>query len=74
MQNRYSGDIGDFSKLGLLRALLPCGIPIGINWYLVPDETHNGDGRHVKYLEKEGRTGENTQEMAQESIEPSGRC
>ena len=53
MQNRYTGDIGDFSKLGLLRALLPCSIPIGINWYLVPDETHNSDGRHVKYLEKE---------------------
>lgn len=52
MQNRYSGDIGDFSKLGLLRALIPCGLPIGINWYLVPDETHNDDGRHVKYLEK----------------------
>ena len=53
MQNRYSGDIGDFSKLGLLRALIPCGFPIGINWYLVPNETHNDDGRHVKYLEKE---------------------
>ena len=53
MQNRYSGDIGDFSKLGLLRALLSCNIPIGINWYLVPDETHNSDGRHVKYLERD---------------------
>ena len=53
MQNRYSGDIGDFSKLGLLRALRPCNIPIGINWYLVPDETHNSDGRHVKYLERD---------------------
>ena len=52
MQNRYSGDIGDFSKLGLLRALLPCGLLIGINWYLVPDETHNSDGGHVKYLEQ----------------------
>ena len=53
MQNRYTGDIGDYSKLGLLRALLPCNIPIGINWYLVPDETHNSDGRHVKYLERD---------------------
>lgn len=53
MQNRYSGDIGDFSKLGLLRALIPCGIPIGINWYLVPDETHNSDGRYVQYLDKD---------------------
>lgn len=53
MQNRYSGDIGDFSKLGLLRALQVCNIPIGINWYLVPDETHNSDGCHVSYLEKD---------------------
>lgn len=53
MQNRYSGDIGDFSKLGLLRSLRSTNIPIGINWYLVPDETHNSDGRHVKYLEKD---------------------
>ena len=53
MQNRYSGDIGDFSKLGLLRALVPCNIPIGINWYLVPDDEKKGDGRHVEYLENE---------------------
>jgi len=53
MQNRYAGDIGDFSKLGILRSLFSCGLTIGINWYLTPDETHNGDGRHIKYLEKE---------------------
>ncbi len=53
MQNRYAGDIGDFSKLGILRALHASGLTIGVNWYLVPDETHNGDGRHVGYLEKE---------------------
>ncbi len=50
MQNRYTGDIGDFSKLGLLRALRRAGFSIGLNWYLTPDETHNGDGRHVDYL------------------------
>ncbi len=50
MQNRYTGDIGDFSKLGLLRALGSAGFSIGLNWYLTPDETHNGDGRHVDYL------------------------
>ena len=51
MQNRYAGDIGDFSKLGLLRALQASGLSIGVNWYLVPDETHNDDGRYVQYLE-----------------------
>ena len=50
MQNRYTGDIGDFSKLGLLRALQSAGFSIGLNWYLTPDETHNSDGRHVDYL------------------------
>lgn len=49
MQNRYTGDIGDHSKLGLLRTLQSAGFSIGLNWYLTPDETHNGDGRHVNY-------------------------
>ena len=50
MQNRYTGDIGDFGKLGLLRQLSRTGLSIGVNWYLTPDETHNGDGRHIGYL------------------------
>lgn len=53
MQNRYTGDIGDFSKLGLLRALQSVGFSIGLNWYLTPDETHNSDGRHVNYLHQD---------------------
>ena len=53
MQNRYSGDIGDYSKLGLLRALRSAGFSIGLNWYLTPDETHNSDGRHVNYLHQD---------------------
>lgn len=52
MQNRYVGDIGDFGKLGLLRALSSKGLSIGVNWYLTTDESHNGDGRHVDYLAK----------------------
>ena len=43
MQNRYTGDIGDFGKLGLLRVLQESGLTIGVNWYLVPDENHNSD-------------------------------
>ncbi len=50
MQNRYAGDIGDFGKIGLLRALRASGLTIGVNWYLVPNETHNDDGRYVQYL------------------------
>ena len=53
MQNRYTGDIGDFGKLGLLRQLSRTGLSIGVNWYLTPDETHNGDGRHIGYLKND---------------------
>lgn len=53
MQNRYTGDIGDFGKLGLLRQLRLTGLSIGVNWYLTPDETHNGDGRHIAYLKND---------------------
>lgn len=51
MQNRYTGDIGDFSKLGLLRQL-SARLSIGVNWYLVPDEGHSRDGQHINYLTK----------------------
>ena len=50
MQNRYVGDIGDYLKLGILRALSP-GYHLGVAWWLFPDEAHNGDGRHIGYLE-----------------------
>ena len=53
MQNRYTGDIGDFGKLGLLRALHESRFSIGVNWYLTPDEAHNSDGRYIKYLDNE---------------------
>ena len=49
MQNRYCGDVGDFGKLGLLRFIARTGLKIGINWYLVPDEKHNSDGKHIGY-------------------------
>ena len=43
MQNRYVGDIGDYLKLGILRALSP-GYRLGVAWWLFPDEAHNGMG------------------------------
>ena len=51
MQNRYVGDIGDYLKLGILRALSP-GFHLGIVWWLLPDESHNRDGRHISYLNR----------------------
>jgi hypothetical protein len=53
MQDRYFGDIGDFAKYGLLRAVTT-GEPalrLAVLWYLVPDESHNDDGRHIDYLQ-----------------------
>lgn len=49
MQNRYTGDIGDFAKYGLLR-VLTAGERLGVAWYLYPDESHNEDGKHTSYL------------------------
>ena len=45
MQNRYSGDMGDFGKFLLLKHLFPTE-SIATIWYLYPDETHNNDGSH----------------------------
>jgi hypothetical protein len=51
MQNRYVGDVGDFAKFALLRAITrDTKLRIAIIWYLYADEDHNSDGRHVSYL------------------------
>lgn len=50
MQNRYAGDVGDFGKLGMLRHITKSGLKMGVNWYLVPNEFHNYDGKHINYL------------------------
>ena len=53
VQDRYFGDIGDFAKFGLLRGVVANdpAFRLGVLWYLVPDESHTNDGRHVAYLE-----------------------
>jgi hypothetical protein len=43
MQNRYVSDIGDYLKLGILRALSP-RYRLGVAWWPYPDEDHNGNG------------------------------
>jgi hypothetical protein len=48
MQDRYAGDVGDFSKFGLLRRL-GRDRALGVVWYLYPNEG-NRDGRHIEYL------------------------
>ena len=53
MQNRYTGDIGDYVKYGLLRKLAE-GQRLGVAWYLFPDESNTGDGSHTEYLKRPG--------------------
>jgi hypothetical protein len=55
MQDRYVGDVGDFGKYGLLRALSgpsngKPALSLGVVWYLVPAEGNNGDGSKIQYL------------------------
>jgi len=53
MQDRYVGDIGDFVKYGLLRAIRGSR-RLGVAWYLHPDGGPAGDGRHTDYLQHRG--------------------
>lgn len=57
MQNCYVGDIGDFGKYGLLKALGGDDLRLGVVWYLNPDEKKRpeqerltGDGSLMRYL------------------------
>jgi len=53
MQDRYSGDVGDFGKFSFLRCVFgDWQKRIGVIWYLFPDESHNNDGGHIDYLRK----------------------
>lgn len=54
MQHRYTGDVGDFGKFGLLRKL--CNgrpaLKLGVVWYLTDSGNETkADGKHVRYLE-----------------------
>lgn len=59
MQNRYTADVGDFGKYGLLRAITgvhPAGLPrlsLGVVWYLTDSVMEQGDpagdGKHTVY-------------------------
>ena len=52
MQDAYAGDIGDFAKYGLLRALCR-ERRLGVAWYLHPSAPRaqaGGDGRFTQYL------------------------
>lgn len=48
MKNQYVGDIGDYGKYALLRALA-CQHSVGVNWYLTPGDGRS-DGKFTEYL------------------------
>lgn len=51
MRHPYVGDVGDFGKYGLLRALSTTdGMSLGVVWYLTDCTEHNNDGKHDGYL------------------------
>ncbi len=45
MQDRFTGDAGDFGKYGLLRALIHPPLRLGIIWYRTPDGFSGGGRR-----------------------------
>lgn len=49
MQDRYTGNIGDYGKLGLLCCLAAAGLRVGVNWYRTPDADHNENGQFTHY-------------------------
>ena len=52
MKNQYFGDINDYRKYGLLRAILQAsGLPMLVAWMLTPDDGST-DGQFVSYLQK----------------------
>ena len=49
MKNQYACDIGDYTKLGLLRCIQKTSLNLGVNWYLTPDDGRS-DGKFTEYL------------------------
>src|SRR5512140_547619 len=55
MQDRYAGDVGDFGKFAVLRALAT-DRALGVCWYRCSGAGEaNNDGRHVAYLDQPER-------------------
>ena len=54
MKNQYFGDINDYRKYGLLRAMLGQSVTTTICWMLTPDGG-SSDGRQLAYLHEPER-------------------
>ena len=51
MKNQYTGDIGDYTKLALIRVIENSNLLVGVNWYFTPDDEGSKDGRRIEYLD-----------------------
>jgi len=49
MRDQYAGDISDFLKFALLRAMASSNRVLGIGWYYLPGGDGRPDGRHVEW-------------------------
>jgi len=50
MQNRYTGDIGDYGKYSFLKTLAGSDLRLAVVWYLNPQEEGTADGKFTEYL------------------------
>lgn len=54
MKNQYFGDINDFRKYGILRALAGPPLSLVVSWMLTPDDGST-DGEFISYLSEPRR-------------------
>ncbi len=52
MKSQYFGDVRDFAKYGVLRAMRSAGLSLAVLWWLTEDD-RSGDGRLLEYLDDE---------------------
>ena len=51
MKDQYFGDVNDYLKYGIIRALRASGWRVHVNWMLTPDDGRT-DGKFTRYLSK----------------------
>lgn len=63
MQDKYTGDVGDFGKYGLLNEVHKKSggkVRLGVNWYyVIGEERKMGDGRYTDYLSDNNKNSKN---------------
>lgn len=52
MKDQYAGDVGDYVKLGLLRALFH-DRRLAVDWFRTADDAGSKDGKFIHYLQPE---------------------